>query len=248
MAPETDYAKLLADMEAKKAALETAITSLRAALASGALGQPASLSSLPASMGSATSAPLDLPVGTFLNKSIPAAIGLYLQAAKRKKTTQEIALALKEDGVESTSRNFEGVVTGSLNRLKDREEVLRFKDGWGWAKYWPAHIRSGVSETNKKPSRSKKKQKASSAKKKVPPKVKPETPREGLEKRIESLLRSDEKKVFLSSEIAEALNTSSLPAVSLALGRMVVKHKAEKMGHGKYRAFVVKLQEMPKAI
>ena len=40
----TDYAAILDDMKAKKATLETAISSLRAALAAGALGVTADVS------------------------------------------------------------------------------------------------------------------------------------------------------------------------------------------------------------
>src|SRR5580698_4809299 len=61
--------------------------------------------------------PMDLPDGAFFGKSIPACVKLYMSAAKKKKTIKEIAAALREGGVESTSDNFESVVTGALNRL-----------------------------------------------------------------------------------------------------------------------------------
>lgn len=86
-----DYSSMLADMEAKKAALETAIASLRAALAAGALGAPGDLP-----VGAAASLPTavsgDIPTGAFLGKSIPAAIKLYLAAMRKKCTTREMPL------------------------------------------------------------------------------------------------------------------------------------------------------------
>ncbi len=67
---------------------------------------------------------------------------LYLSAAQRKKTIKEIAAALKDGGVESTSDNFDNVVTGALFRLKTAGKVLRFKDGWGLPEWYPANIRA----------------------------------------------------------------------------------------------------------
>ena len=47
-----DYSAILADLEAKKSALENTIASFRAAMALGALGQPGDLSAAPgASIG-----------------------------------------------------------------------------------------------------------------------------------------------------------------------------------------------------
>jgi hypothetical protein len=136
-----------ADIEAKIAALQAILLSLKSASALGALGAGAidglempsfASPSTPGEMGQ----PIDLPEGAFNGKSLPACVKLYLSAAKRKKTLKEIAAALREGGVESTSDDFENVVNGSLFRLKTAGEVLRFKDGFGLPEWYPPHIRS----------------------------------------------------------------------------------------------------------
>lgn len=128
------YAEVLADMEAKRAALDAAITALRTALTLGALGQPgdaeAAALMTPGGAGGLGGSPVELPHGALLGKSLPAAIKLYLSAVKRKQTVREITTALREGGVESTSSNFENIVTGALHRLRGAGDVLRFKDGW----------------------------------------------------------------------------------------------------------------------
>lgn len=241
---KVDYAVILADAEAKKAALEAYIISLRNALAMGALGQSGDISIEPStgslSMGGAS---VELPVGAFLNKSVPAAIKLYLSAVRKKQTTEQIAAALKEGGIETTASNFLTVVAGSLHRLKIAKEVLRFKDGWGFADHYPEHIRKGISQESK-PARKKPKKTAKAKGKKVAvikaSIVVPIT--EGLEHRIEKFLNSDKNKPFSAVEIAGALGANS-KAVSMMLGRMAVKNKAEKCDGGTYRAVSEKIQK-----
>ena len=93
--------------------------------------------------------PVELPVGAFLNKSLPAAIRLYLSAIKKKQTTAEIAAALKEGGVESTSENFDRVVKSSLGGLKAKGDVLRFKDGWAQAELFNPSMRKRLADGQK---------------------------------------------------------------------------------------------------
>jgi hypothetical protein len=97
------YVEILADLEAKKAAIEATITALRTALTIGALGTPSgdvdlSAATFPGASAFNGSTPVDLPKGALLGKSLPAAIKIYLSAMKRKQTTREIATALKEVG------------------------------------------------------------------------------------------------------------------------------------------------------
>src|SRR5271166_4055386 len=97
-----DYGAILANMEAKKAALEAAIASLRAALAMGALGASGDLpEGIAAASVSAALYGGDVPNGAFLGKSIPDAAKLYLEIVKKKQTSREIAEALQKGGIES---------------------------------------------------------------------------------------------------------------------------------------------------
>src|ERR1700747_306325 len=93
-----DYAAILADLEAKKSALEQAIASFRQAMASGALGQMTEGGIVP-SLGTSFSGG-EVPAGAFLGKSIPEAAKLYLEIVKKKQTTREIAEALQKGGME----------------------------------------------------------------------------------------------------------------------------------------------------
>ena len=140
-----DYVTFINDIKAKVAALQALLVSVESAAALGALGQAIDGGDLSLSQAAASGdsgIPIDLPEGAFNGKSVPASVELYLSAAKKKKTNKEIAAALREGGVESNASNFENVVTGALFGLKKAGKVLRFKDGWGLAEWYPAHIRA----------------------------------------------------------------------------------------------------------
>jgi hypothetical protein len=160
-----DIAAIIKDLMNRRAALDAAITNLVAA--SGALIPTQDGASFNPS-GGADLTPTELPRGAFLGKSIPAAIKFYLTAMKTKQTPKQIATALREGGVESTSDDFEGVLTGSLNRMKANGELLRFKDGWALAEFYPAHLRSSLSnEGASKKKKAKKKTKKTTLKPKA---------------------------------------------------------------------------------
>ena len=239
-----DYQTMLAYMEDRKAAWEQPIVSLNAANAVDTSGE-VPLGSL--STGSPSMEPVELPRGAFLNKSLPAAIKLYLSAIRKKQTTAQITSALKEGGVETTASNFETVVVGALHRLKIAKEVLRFKDGWGFADYYPDHIRKAISE-DKKPSRKKAKKavkgKAQAKKepeKKVKAQVVPITKSAGLVQRIESTLKADKGRSFTPAEIAKIFEVDVRTA-TMTLGRMAAKGRIEKAGNGTYWAGAEKIQ------
>ncbi len=139
-----DFGEFLAVLEAKRAALDALIGTYRAALSLGALGQPGDVdvTAYRGQSGPGGGAAIELPQGALLGKSLPAAIHLYLSAARRKQTTKEIVTALREGGVESTSRNFENTVATALYRLKSAGAVFKFNDGWGLTEFYPESIRS----------------------------------------------------------------------------------------------------------
>lgn len=248
---KVDYTSILADIDAKIGALESARESIKAARASGALGPQ---SDIPESgSGYSLGVSYELPRGALLGKSIPAAIKLYLDAIKKKQTIKQIAQALKEGGVESTSDNFDNIITGSLNRLKVAKEVLRFKDGWGLSEQYPGHLRKALSQDQKSTSTraNKRKRTASSKKTKNPRAARPANTKgksEGLEQRIYAVLSSDKTKSFSAKEIAKHLQIEKAGAVSLALGRMAAKGKAKKCGSGMYQAPSVPMKEVLSAV
>jgi hypothetical protein len=145
---QLDHAALLTEWEAKRAALDAAIASLRSALAMGVFGP---VSDLPSGNGFAsTLVPSvsggEVPAGAFLGKSIPDAAKLYLAIVKKKQTSREIADALKRGGMESTSKNFYGNVHSILDRARKANMgiVKLDRSYWGLAEWYPAGLRSTV--------------------------------------------------------------------------------------------------------
>lgn len=155
-ADKFDFAEVLAVLEAKRAALDALIGSFRAAMSVGALGQPGDTDGAVQAHGTFNGksfGPVDLPQGALLGKSLPTAIQLYLSAARRKQTTNEIVAALKEGGIETTSQSFVNTVYTALHRLKAAGTVLKFNDGWALAEFYPENLRSRLAERDAKPSR-----------------------------------------------------------------------------------------------
>lgn len=229
------YTEILLDLESKRAALDSLITSMRMALTIGALGQPGEGGDASPYVPMGQGASIELPSGAFLGKSLPASIKIYLSAVKRKQTIREIATALKEGGVETTSDNFENIVTGALNRLRTNGEVLRFKDGWGLAEFYPENLRARiVQETGKTQSR-KRSQKAKASKKDAKAKARKKTadaegPRVDTASEILKILENAAK---TPAELTTKIGVSH-QSVGFALGRLVKAHKIAKASDGRY--------------
>ncbi len=150
MAQETfDYAALLADLRAKKAAIEEIISSVEKGQTLGALGQPGT-GTIPTSVSTSSGPAFELPRGALMGLSVTEAIKLYLDSCKKKQTHREIANALKEHGVESTSKHFDVIVYNSLRSMKKAGTVLQFNDGWGLASLYPEGIRARMAKQKSK--------------------------------------------------------------------------------------------------
>lgn len=173
-----DFAEVLAVLEARRAAIDAAIGSIRAAMAIGALGTVGDIdlaATLPAAgtFNGRPFGPVDLPQGALLGMSIPAAIKTYLSAARRKQTTREITTALKENGVETTSRSFENTVTTALHRLKAAGDVLKFNDGWALAELYPENLRSRIAAQDQKGGAARKRSGPRATRKRAPKRQQP---------------------------------------------------------------------------
>jgi hypothetical protein len=226
-----DYLAVLADMEAKRAALDSAITHLRLFLAGQAGGVP-----LPAGGGTTSMPTGEIPAGAFLGKSIPDAAKLYLQIMKRKASTREIADGLRKGGMESTSSNFYGIVHAILDRSrKAGGEIVKLdKATWGLAEWYPAGVRT-TATSQKRPTGKKRGRPKGKAVRTVQTPTEPQSnagsPKPGLEQRIGVLLLADKAKTFTIAEIAAALGVKS-QGLALALGRMAKKNMAIKTDGG----------------
>jgi hypothetical protein len=239
----TLVASLINQFEAQIATLQAAIASLRAVQAGGTAGSTASGHTAGAVI-SASSAAIDLPEGAFKNKSIPQCIELYLSTVgMKKKTNQEIADALKEGGVESTG-DIGNSVTGALFKLKKIGKILRFKDGWGLASNYPAHIRSAAPAGP--PKRAKKKAKTKKGKSPAPkatinsPAASATAPKKPLNDRIIDALRSNEKAEYTLAEIGEHIGMGIF-GTRLNVSKLVKAGKVEKTRNKTYRIAIPRL-------
>lgn len=223
-----DWSAVLADLEAKKTALEQSIAGIRLALNHGLLTSSGEILSavglatpqLPSNPGP----PIDLPAGAFFNKSVPDAIKLYLSAARAKKTIREISNALRQGGMESTSGNFENVVTGSLHRLKMSGKVLKFKDGWGLAEWYPPGFRLSAASKNQKAQPVPQKKAATGSRQ-----------ASGVPAKIKTLLSSNPATVFSAKAIAGLLHIDNQKAIKDTLARFTKEGKFERVAVGQYK-------------
>jgi hypothetical protein len=236
-----DYNAVLADLEARKAALDHAIASLKVVMASGVLIGTFTDSMPPASDSISTSLGVhggEVPVGAFLGKSIPEAAKLCLQILKRKMTTREIAEALKKGGIESSAKNFPIIVHSILDRAsKGGSGILRLDRAWGLAEWYPAGLRSGAAPDKRV--KIKKARKTNRSKTKQNPagngEAKAESSPDGLQERIAKLLRSKPGVELAPSEIAASLGVR-VQTIHFLLGKLAYRKQAEKTTEGKYKA------------
>jgi hypothetical protein len=250
------YATILADMEARRVALDTAIAGIRAAIAAGILGafgelQAGSIAAnvAPTPAGSA----VDLPRGAFLGKTAREAIRLYLTTVRKKQTNKEISKALKDGGLES-SGDFDKYITSSLFRLKEDGELLRFDDGWGLAEWYPESFRTklGAAANNKKPAKRSKAKPKKVVKKdaavqaqapapvqrpvlRVPTPAAPSPQPPGIDDRITEFLRVHTPDGFSVKDLAAAMGAQG-GVVNFSLVRLVKKGVARRGDDGNYYA------------
>jgi hypothetical protein len=130
---EINYEAVLADLEARRAALDTAIASIRQILGLTSItsGAPASA----AAPGDVTSIASD----AFFSMSVIEAAKKYLGLKKRPAATREIADALIAGGFITQSANFFNTVFSGLDRESKREspEIVKIGNDWGLAGWYP---------------------------------------------------------------------------------------------------------------
>jgi hypothetical protein len=245
-----DYVAFLADLEAKRAALDNTIAAFRNALVHGTLGE---IGELPVSIDgvvATTYSPLsanggEVPAGAFLGKSIPDATKLYLEIVKKKQTSAEIADALRKGGMETNSKNFPQMVHSVLDRARKANTgiVKLDRSHWGLAAWYPASLRVNVSHekraTKKKSARKRKPPNSDSQNPKAQPGLEQAAPKKANERALE-LLHSHLGKVFTLEEASSHLGIGE-KGVRLILGKLVKGGKVEKTTEGGFRAALPKL-------
>ena len=232
MAGDTaDAPTFLASLDAKLKALQDLRTAWLAAQAVGALGplgEGAELPTVVLPANGETGVPSELPKGAFLGKSLPQCITLHLSAVRKKQTMKEITAALRVGGVESTSPDFGNVVNAAIQRMKKNNEILRFKDGYGLASWYPPNFRaSAPSPQRTKGKAAKKSHKKPKAAKSVRQQEPAAPEKVGSESQVLAYFKKhagkEVSKAAIVSELGMRVQTASLILAKLAHKQILTK-------------------------
>lgn len=125
--PQINYKDVLADLKARRAALDAAIAAIEQMDGSGSVGA--------ISEGTTKEFSGEVRSDSFFGMSVPSATKKFLSIKKKPQSTQEIADALEAGGLTHSSENFTNTVSTALHRLKkDEEGVVSVSRGkWGLA-------------------------------------------------------------------------------------------------------------------
>jgi len=138
MSQEIDYTAVLADLEARRAALDAAIAGVRAVLGQGSSAEVTTLS-IP---GIRKEGPTRVTPGMFHGLSVSEAARRFLELKKAKQRMKDIVEGIREGGIESSAENFYSNVFTTLQRRKD---FIRLGKYWALAEWHPT--RSGTVPT-----------------------------------------------------------------------------------------------------
>lgn len=146
---EIDYGAVLADLEAKRSAIDNAIAGVRQML------------NLGAEQGVATAPngkePSGLRFDAFFRMAMPDAIAKYLEIAKIPQSVSEVTEALLAGGFKTTSKNPMPIVGSNLSRMKSSGILVNVDGKWGLASWYPAARKNEAQEKprrGRKPARS----------------------------------------------------------------------------------------------
>ena len=240
-----DYGVFLADLEAKRAALDQAIASLRAVMAAGTIEGMSSVNAA-VTLASPGIHNGEIPAGAFLGKSIPESAKLYLSIVRAKQTTKEIAEAMLKGGMETTSSNFENIVGAGINRASKKDgEIVKVGRAWALAAWYPSGIRAAAAKETRRARKAKKPRKQNSTKAEataapagglLPHEAPSEsTGNKTTQERVADLLRTNPSSVYTPQEVSKVLNIGARFA-GLTLGKLAARKLADKVESGKYRA------------
>lgn len=141
MAETIDYTMVLADLEAKRAAIDSAIGAVRQLLNLGAeQGVAASSGSFPPNKKESTEVEFD----SFFGMSVTEAIRKYLNMMKRPQVLSDIAQALQKGGLPTTSTNLSSVVAPTLSRMRTAGDTMQVQGKWALTEWYPAGARERV--------------------------------------------------------------------------------------------------------
>jgi hypothetical protein len=143
MATEIDYAAVLADLEAKRAAIDAAITGVRQMMNLSTEQVVAPVN------GSERRESTEVRFDSFFRMPMPRAIVKFLEMAKTPQSVGDITKALLDGGFKTTSKNFMPTVGSNLSRMKATGELVNVEGKWGLASWYPAARKADQAVTPK---------------------------------------------------------------------------------------------------
>jgi hypothetical protein len=122
-----NYSAVLADLEARKEELESAISAVKTILAAGGISV--------AGHSEGVYSPENIPVGSFLRLSIPEATKKFLDMVKTKQGVPQITKALERGGLPRSKQN---TIYSVLRRRESIVgDIIRVDDEWALAEWYP---------------------------------------------------------------------------------------------------------------
>ncbi len=143
---EINYQNVLADLHAKKVAIDDAIRGISALMNLGTLS-----SALPSqdAVEDTRLAHSEIEPDAFFGLSIVEATKKFLSMSKRPKTTGEVLAALEGGGYNHTSKNFRSTIFSVLARESKSisGEIVKVNDRWGLAEWYPNRRRDAPAKS-----------------------------------------------------------------------------------------------------
>lgn len=135
--PPIDYEAVIADLEAKKAHIESMIVGLRVVAGMTGLGTSPTPGS-PTGGGGPIVNGKPAP-DAFLGKSIPEAAKMFLTSQRRKLSTQELMDAMEAGGLPGSKY---ATVYAILSRRESKVgDIINMKGDWALAEWYPNYVK-----------------------------------------------------------------------------------------------------------
>jgi hypothetical protein len=229
-AEDMDLGSVIASLRSKRAALDNAIAALEALASSGAASPDGAMPSTVSFSGSGAG---EVPDGAFHGLSMPAAIRMYLEMVRSKKTAKEIGDGLKKGGLESTAKYYDKIVYSTLDRLRKSKDVVKIGNAWGLPNWFPALMRAGAGVKPGKARRGRPRKSTPQGPKLLAAtnNAKPEPSTSDM---IDWFLR-DNPGLHTPEQIQSATRIANIQVAKMVLGTMVKKGRVTRSEDGKYR-------------
>jgi len=158
MANDIDYAAVLSDLKAKRAALDSVITGMEQWLS--LKGGDVQVDSSYIGPAERTGTPGEVRSDSFFGMTIPDAIRACLKIMKQPLGLTDLTQKLKEGGLLTSARDLTSTVSATLTRMKRMDgDVVQVQGRWGLSQWYPGMRKEKV-EAAAKPKKSRKRGRA----------------------------------------------------------------------------------------